>query len=340
MALSARDLRKIIEIIDDIHSIPDGNAMFREVGKKLQRYIGIYSGIFASIDSKTGAFHLGGVAVHHIYDGVLTLYLNHFAALDPLRPPHNNWCDTHLNVSARNTDLVPEKNLHRTEFTSDFLFPLAKVFYILASTIGVQGDIVGLVGFHRQRAQGNFSDRERKIVNFLLPHMAKAIHARFLLNRFELKKKPDGVIGIGEDGRPFLMNDTARQLLKGVPVESIPDPGMNSGPVFYKSKSGTYRVRTMPFGKDRNGKVILLERYPPEHRLHPKLADFRLSRRESEIAVLVVQGYSNREIAALSFISEQTVKDHLHSIFEKLEVRSRGELTSKVLGLRTSQLPL
>jgi DNA-binding NarL/FixJ family response regulator len=115
---------------------------------------------------------------------------------------------------------------------------------------------------------------------------------------------------------------------------------MSPNPIFFKSRSGTYRVRTLPLSRYGKGKVILLERYPPEHRLYPKLADFKLSRRETEIAGLAIQGYSNREIAEQSFICEQTVKDHLHSIFEKLEIKSRGELTAKVLGLRTGQLSL
>jgi DNA-binding CsgD family transcriptional regulator len=217
---------------------------------------------------------------------------------------------------------------------------MANVFYALAATLGSQGDIVARVGFHRQKQEGDFSDRDKEIVNFLLPHMARAVHNRTLMNRFEQRKDTDGVIAIGKDGRPFFVSDTAKQLLKGVPAESIPDPGLNSDPVFFKSRSGAYRVRTMPLGRNGSGKVVLLERYPPEHRLQSKLDNSKLSRREKEIAVLAVQGYSNREIAERSFICEQTVKDHLHAIFEKFEIRSRGELTAKVLGLRADQLPL
>ncbi len=51
-----------------------------------------------------------------------------------------------------------------------------------------------------------------------------------------------------------------------------------------------------------------------------------LSARESEIVELAAQGYKNREIAQKMFISEQTVKNHLHNIFEKLGVSGRKEL--------------
>ena len=51
-----------------------------------------------------------------------------------------------------------------------------------------------------------------------------------------------------------------------------------------------------------------------------------LSRREREIVCLVAQGFRNREIADKLFISEQTVKNHMHNIFEKVGVQDRLEL--------------
>ncbi|MEO8125801.1 MAG: response regulator transcription factor [Bryobacteraceae bacterium] len=51
-----------------------------------------------------------------------------------------------------------------------------------------------------------------------------------------------------------------------------------------------------------------------------------LSTREREIVGLVAQGYKNKEMAEKMFISEQTVKNHLHNIFDKLGVSDRLEL--------------
>jgi DNA-binding NarL/FixJ family response regulator len=51
-----------------------------------------------------------------------------------------------------------------------------------------------------------------------------------------------------------------------------------------------------------------------------------LSEREKEIVQLVAQGYRNKEIGEKLFISEQTVKNHLHNIFDKLGVSDRLEL--------------
>ncbi len=56
-----------------------------------------------------------------------------------------------------------------------------------------------------------------------------------------------------------------------------------------------------------------------------------LTVRESEIAILISDGLSNREIADQLFVSEGTVKNHLTSILEKLSQRDRTQLAIYIL---------
>jgi DNA-binding NarL/FixJ family response regulator len=68
---------------------------------------------------------------------------------------------------------------------------------------------------------------------------------------------------------------------------------------------------------------------PPPQQLSPAPRDRErspLSQREREIVALVAQGFKNKEMAEKMFISEQTVKNHLHNIFDKLGVSDRLEL--------------
>jgi DNA-binding NarL/FixJ family response regulator len=51
----------------------------------------------------------------------------------------------------------------------------------------------------------------------------------------------------------------------------------------------------------------------------------RLTDRELQVLKLVAQGLSNREVAEQLFISENTVKNHVRNILEKLHLHSRME---------------
>lgn len=59
---------------------------------------------------------------------------------------------------------------------------------------------------------------------------------------------------------------------------------------------------------------------------------YRLSPRESEIAALICEGSTNQEVAASLYISENTVKKHLLSLYRKLGVTSRTQLLRLVYG--------
>jgi DNA-binding NarL/FixJ family response regulator len=56
-----------------------------------------------------------------------------------------------------------------------------------------------------------------------------------------------------------------------------------------------------------------------------------LSERESQVLVLVAEGLTNKEIAAVLFLSVETVKTHLRQILSKLGLRNRVEATAYVL---------
>lgn len=55
-----------------------------------------------------------------------------------------------------------------------------------------------------------------------------------------------------------------------------------------------------------------------------------LTRREGQIAELVADGLSNKEIAIELRIGPTTVKNHIHNILEKLGVPRRGAVGSRL----------
>ncbi len=65
------------------------------------------------------------------------------------------------------------------------------------------------------------------------------------------------------------------------------------------------------------------------HAMAPlRLENSRLSPREQAVIHLIDQGLTNKEIANALHVSVSTVKTHIHSILDKLQVSGRGEVVA------------
>lgn len=53
-----------------------------------------------------------------------------------------------------------------------------------------------------------------------------------------------------------------------------------------------------------------------------------LTKRQKDVAGLIIDGFSNREIAEQLGISLSTAKDHVHAILARLDLKSRTALVS------------
>jgi two-component system, NarL family, response regulator len=76
------------------------------------------------------------------------------------------------------------------------------------------------------------------------------------------------------------------------------------------------------------------ERWIPAHIAHQlaqKVSREPLSARETEILSLVARGMRNHEIGESLSISENTVRNHVVKLLEKLGVRDRTEATAVAL---------
>jgi two-component system NarL family response regulator len=102
-------------------------------------------------------------------------------------------------------------------------------------------------------------------------------------------------------------------LLKEISIEEVPD-------AIRSVWSGQSRISPSMASK------LLTEFAAMSQRANdPKAAGAQLTPREMQVLRLVAQGLNNKDIADQLFISENTVKNHIRNILDKLHLHSRME---------------
>ncbi len=73
------------------------------------------------------------------------------------------------------------------------------------------------------------------------------------------------------------------------------------------------------------------------HSAEIKQSAYNLTKRENEILEQLAKGYRYKEIADRFFLSIETVRSHVHHIYEKLQVSSRTDALNKIYPQKKSR---
>ena len=253
MTVSAKEYKKILDVLESMYSAGERAPMFRRVCKGLQDLVPFTSAVLIPTDPATGHFLMRDHARFRAPAGSVLAFCLYYAQLQPLVA---GGLLQYVNQAVRITDVLPAVRLAQTEYCRNFQARY-NIFYELCVPVRSTSGALDWINLHRSRSERNFTSREQEMISLLIPHFSRALCL--------------------SDGRPG----------------GAPD------------------------NRDSRARLGCPE----------------LSPRQREIAFLVTQGLSNREIAERLFIAEQTVKDHLSDIFGQMNVHRRGELTAKLLGL-------
>ncbi|MBU4213376.1 MAG: response regulator transcription factor [Actinobacteria bacterium] len=121
---------------------------------------------------------------------------------------------------------------------------------------------------------------------------------------------------LGEDVYQALRNGAHGYLSKDEPADRLHEylAGLMRGETALSSTIAARVLAELTGPSGRSTSAVL----PPAHE--------RLSARERDVLVLLVEGMSNDEIAQSLLLSEATVKKHLGSIMTKLHLRNRVQV--------------
>ena len=222
-------------------------------------------------------------------------------------------------------------------------------------------EVWGGMGLMRGSDDPPFDDAEVDFLASLAPLFARGVRVGMLANlgvasSAEPQDEPQAgpaVVIVGSDDRIVQITGAARQRLAELAGDGRrgPSDAVISGLVGAARRHARgettdlprCRVRTsrgrwlvlqagpLSATGDRDGDVVItIEEARPPEIVALVVAAFGLTPRERDVTQLVLQGVDTKEIAKTLHLSAYTVQDHLKSVFDKADVRSRRELIARI----------
>ena len=201
------------------------------------------------------------------------------------------------------------------------------------------------LSLYREPGQVPFSSDERSFLETVSRPLADGVRRGLLVGEVAEQTSPLApcMVVVAEDWSIESMTPGTLEVFDLLPgPDDLPTPVRSVAAAVIGSRRATAaRVR------DRSGRwltlhgaplldgarwraAVIIERSDPDQ-LSPLLMDlYALTAREKDVTRLVLQGSSTREIAAELSVADQTVQQHLKSIFDKTGVASRREVVGKI----------
>lgn len=251
---------------------------------------------------------------------------------------------------------------HRSAYYNEYAAQVGKhdTIFTICSLGGPDPEALASVQLFHERPTGRrFGDREIGLLRLLFPALQAGAqtyarwgaYRRDLLSALDRLALPALVLNAQERVlhqtpalAEALAGDVEAELLREAVLEvGRTVCGLLRGSRFgaapelvreARTASGRYRVRGCLHGEGGAGALVLvaLERLTPRPRPEAELRElFGLTAAEARVAMLLARGLSNAEIAAELSVSPHTVRRHTERSFQKLGVRTRAEVASRVL---------
>jgi DNA-binding CsgD family transcriptional regulator len=336
----------------------DGLALLGEVIERLQRVVPFEAYCASTLDPASGlithalAEEMGGADEAAIF--FEHLYFEH-------HPSVRRMADTHRSVA-----LLSETtggDLDRSTHYLEYLRPLG-LAYEMRGAFTSGGYLWGSMDLIRESGSPDFDPREANLLRRIAPHLGNGLKMAALRVQTTVEESGTdvpGVLTLDDQGRVVQHTPAAERWLRdledlgprwrerdGLPraVRTVVlslrralsperDRDEESVPSLRaRARSGRwltlYGSLTEATPEQRADTVIIIEPTKPEGLLPFSMTAYGLTSREAELVKLVMRGLSTTHISETLFISEHTVQNHLRSVFEKVGVRSRGELVKRL----------
>lgn len=316
-----------------------------------------------------GAFHIGSggeiklgrLISNSIRGEFLELYKKEYYLEDPFLKNYAQLCYANPDATYFTDDLLGEESYRNSGYTK--LLRKSRIGHeAIIGVNGLPGSLVHVIRVYKTLDAGDFTEQERALFQYIGQafNHSKMLYSKFVRQQRKLEAVSaycdEAALGFAIlDGKGRLLQCNAAfmnfsaKLSSGLTKweiandiifavtgkDKLPEDNyfreeahVNGVVITIQKKRVVLSIRTenlyfITLQKDRGARV-------PELDSVSLAARYGLTRRETEIALLVAKGYNNQEISDELFIGASTVKTHISNIFSKLGVGSRKEMLKRL----------
>ncbi len=344
MILTKYDYEKIIHFINHTH------APSSDIRKTIQFYLStLFSldhSLFWFADQRSNMYNL---EFFNCNDKLIWDYTETYRKIDIMHPKKQinrlvNKRETVLKINETTTLSSLTKSDYYTYFKRHDIIDQMVIYF------SNNKYIYGGIGFCRFKGDKPFTKKDRLTLQTLSIHLQQLVINALKINELEaknffLKQKEDhplGIMLVDEAQDISFYNETAQHIIEklslGQTVEhffrnTIKDNLPEDVPATIDRNK--WRVKIIPrkrvMGEQTSDQYVVYI-YSQNKKANNQEVNTLLSKREREIVDLVIQGYTNEQIANELWISINTVKKHLRNMYEKTNVTNRTSLIYKMIG--------
>ena len=275
-------------------------------------------------------------------------------------PLINHYRRTHDGQAVKITDFLTQSEFRRLGLYSDAFRRVGMDHWM---SIVLPHGPLSATAVSLGRSGKDFSERDRLVLNVLRAHLMQAYDNAAALTQMQresartkrtMEKLDRAVVALGQKGRLQWCTEQARRWISEYfgPTQDVGhlpedlqrwveyqlsilasehDIPLPRQPLVMKRGGKRLVVRLVADNSEDRHLLVLEERYIPLSA--ESLESLGLTHREAEILLGIAQGKTNKEIAAVLYVSPLTVKTHLQRLYRKLGVESRAEALTRVLVL-------
>ena len=189
-----------------------------------------------------------------------------------------------------------------------------------SGTLNRNNGFTSWITLFRANPDQDYSDRDQHLMQMLLPHLMEALSINRLIHlkhldgsqrRFQLAiADKRGMLCHAESGFMGLLHEEFRSSA----TDRLPTDLIAS-----LDGSGRYAGRTVVIQCSQSAGLLFLK-------ARARLPVDALSKRETDIAHLMAQGFDYRKISQVLNISPETVRSHFKNIYKKLHISNKAQL--------------